>query len=94
MMESTVKDAQMRKSIVPAFEIGVKRPVFSDNYLHSFNKTNFKLVTNPITKVTSKGIETNNKEHIELDVIIYATGFDTMKSALPFKIIGHNGQNL
>jgi len=94
MMESTVKDAEMRKSIVPDFEVGVKRPVFSDDYLQAFNKTNFKLVTNPITKVTSKGIETNNKEHIELDILIYATGFDTMKSALPFKIIGHNGQNL
>merc|ERR1719158_186585 len=93
MMESSVKDPEMRNSIIPDFEVGVKRPVFSDDYLDAFNKTNFKLVTDPIKRITSKGIEAQDKEH-EFDIIIYATGFDSLKSALSFKVIGQDGQDL
>ena len=56
----------------------------------TFNKTNLKLETDLITRITSKGIETKDNEH-ELDIIIYATGFDASKSALSFKVVGKDG---
>lgn len=94
MMESFVEDSSTRKNIIPKFGVGVKRMTFSDDYLQAFNKNNFKLVTDPIKRITEEGIETKNGENVDLDLIVYATGFDAMKSALPFEAIGKNGQSL
>jgi len=94
LMGSMVENPSIREHVIPKYEIGVKRPTWSDDYLQSFNKENFQFVTNSIQRFTKEGIETKDGDKIELDVIIYATGFDCMKSALPFEVIGKNGETL
>jgi cyclohexanone monooxygenase len=55
-----------------------KRPCFHNQYLTSFNRPNVTLVDTAgqgIDRITEKGIMANGKE-IELDCIVYATGFE------------------
>ena len=51
------------------------------------------LITDQIEQITSDGVETSS-EHIELDTIVYATGFDIEASFCPFDTFGRNSLKL
>ena len=81
-----MKSEQLQRKVTPQYEVGVKRPVFSDDYLQSLNRDNLDLVTTTIDTLTERGIRTADGVETSADVIVYATGFDCMKSILPFKV--------
>ena len=93
-MQDAVKSPELKEKIIPNYEFGVKRPAMSDDYLQAMNCSNFNLVTCGIEKFTNDSIITNTGEEIETDVVIFATGFDCLKSILSFEVIGENGQRL
>lgn len=61
--------------------MGCKRIVYDAGYLESLNRPNVRLVADPINKVVADGVELKSGEKIELDVLIYATGFSTVSSS-------------
>ena len=61
-----------------------KRPPIDTGYFETFNRPNVSLVdvrASPIERITPRGIKTRDAEH-ELDVIVFATGFDAMTGPL------------
>lgn len=94
MMQDAVQSPELKEKIIPDYEIGQKRPTMSDDYLKSMNKPNFSLVTSGIKNITKNSIVTKNEGEIETDVLIFATGFDCLKSINSFDVIGQNGQHL
>jgi cation diffusion facilitator CzcD-associated flavoprotein CzcO len=66
-------------------------------YYDAFNRPNVHLIdtaTTPISAITEKGIKVGDNEY-ELDVIIYATGFDAMTGRLTsIDIIGDQGRTI
>jgi cation diffusion facilitator CzcD-associated flavoprotein CzcO len=71
-------------ALVPSHPFGCKRPIIDQGYYETYNRDNVSLVDlrqGPITTVTPTGIQTAQGFH-ELDVIVYATGFDAMTGAL------------
>ena len=92
-MKTILVDPVMREKALPDYKLGVRRPVFSGDYLQTFNAKNFKLVTDKIDSFTTTGIKTQAGE-VDLDVVVYATGFDSMGSTLSFETIGKDGMSL
>ena len=93
-----VDDPDTAESLMPrTYGIGCKRQVLDRDYYPTFNRDNVSLVDvqkTPIDKITARGIKTNETEH-ELDVLVYATGFDAMTGALlRANITGRDGQTL
>jgi cation diffusion facilitator CzcD-associated flavoprotein CzcO len=92
-----VKDPETAASLVPSHPFGCKRPIIDQGYYETFNRDNVTLVDlrkGPIREVTPTGIDTGQGFH-ELDVIIYATGFDAMTGALTrIDIRGRDGMSL
>jgi cation diffusion facilitator CzcD-associated flavoprotein CzcO len=79
-----VKDPETAASLVPDYPFACKRPIIDQGYYQTFNRENVTLVdlrTAPIREVTATGIRTENRT-FDLDLIIYATGFDAMTGAL------------
>jgi cation diffusion facilitator CzcD-associated flavoprotein CzcO len=79
-----VKDPQTAASLVPVHPFACKRPIIDQGYYETFNRDNVTLVDlrrAPIREITATGIRTESDEY-ELDVIVYATGFDAMTGAL------------
>jgi cyclohexanone monooxygenase len=76
---------------------GSKRLPCESGYYEVYNQDNVLLVDvreAPIERITSKGVKTKEAEY-ELDVIIYATGFDAITGGLiKLNITGQNGQKL
>jgi cyclohexanone monooxygenase len=79
-----VEDPATAAALVPSHPFGCKRPIIDQGYYQTYNRDNVTLVDlrkGPITSVTPTGIQTEQCFH-ELDVIVYATGFDAMTGAL------------
>lgn len=79
-----VKDPETAAALTPSHPFGCKRPIIDQGYYQTFNRDNVSLVDlrqGPIVEVTPTGIRTEQGEY-ELDVIIYATGFDAMTGAM------------
>src|SRR6202035_2977192 len=79
-----VTDPETAAALVPDHPFACKRPIIDQGYYETFNRDNVTLVDlrkSPIREVTTAGIRTEHELH-ELDVIIYATGFDAMTGAL------------
>jgi cation diffusion facilitator CzcD-associated flavoprotein CzcO len=79
-----VKDPQTAAALVPDYPFACKRPIIDQGYYETFNRDNVTLVDlhkEPIREVMRTGIATEQDSY-ELDVIIYATGFDAMTGAL------------
>ncbi|WP_068178127.1 NAD(P)/FAD-dependent oxidoreductase [Mycobacterium sp. UM_CSW] len=92
-----VKDPKTAAALVPEHPFACKRPIIDQGYYETFNRDNVTLVdlrTAPIREVTPAGIRTEHDSY-ELDVIVYATGFDAMTGALSrIDIRGRDGMSL
>ena len=92
-----VSDPETAASLTPTHPFGCKRPIIDQGYYQTYNRDNVSLVDlrkDPIRAVTPTGIDTEQGPH-ELDVIIYATGFDAMTGALSrIDIRGRDGVSL
>ncbi len=92
-----VSDPETAASLTPTHPFGCKRPIIDQGYYQTYNRDNVSLVDlrkGPIRAVTPTGIDTEQGSH-ELDVIIYATGFDAMTGALSrIDIRGRDGVSL
>ena len=92
-----VKDPDTAASLVPVHPFACKRPIIDQGYYETFNRDNVTLVDlrkAPIREVTPTGIRTEDDSY-ELDVIVYATGFDAMTGALTrIDIRGRDGRSL
>jgi cation diffusion facilitator CzcD-associated flavoprotein CzcO len=90
-----VHDPVTAEKLIPTdHRFGGKRPPFVTGYFEAFNDPKVSLVDlreTPIVRVTATGIETTDGER-ELDVIVWATGFDFGTGALNrMGIVGRDG---
>lgn len=86
-IQEIVKDPDTAKKLMPSYYYGTKRPIIDTDYFETYNRENVSLVDikeTPIEEITQNGIRTAVAEY-ELDVIVFATGFDAMTGPL-FKI--------
>jgi cyclohexanone monooxygenase len=92
-----VRDPKTAAELVPTHPFGCKRPIIDQGYYETFNRHNVSLVDlrkRPITAVETGGIRIESGFH-ELDVIVYATGFDAMTGALTrIDVRGRGGLSL
>jgi cyclohexanone monooxygenase len=79
-----VRDPAVAEALSPAHHIGTKRTCVDTGYFETYNHDHVELVDvrrSPITAVTPRGVATATAEY-ELDVIVFAIGFDAITGAL------------
>ncbi|MDO9315926.1 MAG: NAD(P)/FAD-dependent oxidoreductase, partial [Burkholderiaceae bacterium] len=94
-IRARIKDPKVAAMLVPNDHgFGTRRVPLETKYYEAFNRDNVTLVdtrATPIECLTEKGIQTSAGEH-ELDILIFATGFDAGTGALTkTDIRGRNG---
>jgi len=97
-IRATVKDAAVAERLQPrGYAIGTKRLCVDTGYFEIFNRDNVSLVDvreAPIEAITPRGVRTADAEY-ELDVLVFATGFDAMTGALlSIDVRGRGGESL
>jgi len=80
-----VKDKSVAEKLIPRDHgFGMQRLPLETKYFEAYNRDNVSLVDiteTPIEQITETGIQTANA-HFDLDLIIYATGFNAITGAL------------
>jgi cyclohexanone monooxygenase len=93
-----VRDPGVAELLCPKdYPIGTKRLCLDSHYFETFNRDNVTLVdvrSHPIEEIVASGLRTSNATY-ELDVIIFATGFDAMTGPLlRMNVTGRDGLRL
>jgi len=81
--------------IIPDYPFGGKRSLRDNGvWVSALKRPNVELVTDPIAEIDAKGVKTKDGRHIDLDVLIYGTGFHASNFLRTFKVIGRGGVEL
>src|SRR4029077_20599316 len=97
-IRETVVDPEVAEKLVPVdHPFTSKRPLIDTNYFETYNRDNVTLVDirhAPIEEITATGLRTADADY-ELDIIVFATGFDAMTGTFNrMNIEGRDGQRL
>ncbi len=95
-IEEIVEDKATAEALKPWYMFMCKRPCFDNYYLPTYNRPNVHLVDTHgkgITEITAKGPVFEGKQY-EVDVLIYATGFEVQKTGIYNQIKGEHGLDL
>lgn len=92
-----VDDPELAEKLCPDYQILTRRLSPETNYLEVFNQGNVDLVDlneRPIERFTASGIIVGGEE-LELDAVVFATGFDVMTGAMDrIDVRGRNDRTL
>lgn len=95
-IDKIVEDPDTAASLKPWYMLMCKRPCFHNDYLPSYNRPNVHLVDTKgagVTQINERGPVFDGVEY-DVDIIIYATGFEVQKTGIYNKIIGEGGLDL
>lgn len=97
-MRARIERPELAAKLIPTrYGFGTRRVPLETHYLEAYNRDNVELVDisqTPIREITEKGVRTAAGEY-ELDMLIFATGFDAATGALTrIDIRGREGRTL
>jgi cation diffusion facilitator CzcD-associated flavoprotein CzcO len=86
-----VTDPLLRQKLTPTYALGCKRIPKSPDFYRIIQQPNVHPVFGSIQRIEPRGIVDADGTLHELDVIVYATGFDSHAYMRPMKVIGADG---
>jgi cation diffusion facilitator CzcD-associated flavoprotein CzcO len=94
-IDDVVKDPVTAEKLKPrGYPVFARRPCLDTSYYETYNLPTVHLMDcleDPIQEITEKGVRLASGE-VELDMIIFATGYDGMTGALTaFDVVGRDG---
>jgi cation diffusion facilitator CzcD-associated flavoprotein CzcO len=93
-LREQVPDPALRARLTPAYRIGCKRILISDEYYPALVQPNVEVVTDAIARITPSGIVTADGVERELDTIILGTGFHVTDMPVAHWIYDGDGRSL
>jgi cation diffusion facilitator CzcD-associated flavoprotein CzcO len=93
-LERSVKDPALRAKLSPAYTMGCKRILPTNDWYPALQRENVELVTDPIRAVTPRGIQLETGVELRVDSIVLATGFQAAENVAPFEVHGRDGRRL
>jgi cation diffusion facilitator CzcD-associated flavoprotein CzcO len=98
-IDHLVKDPKTAESLKPWYNFFCKRPLYSDDYLQTFNRPNVTLLDTHgkgVERITESALVHAGKSY-EIDCLILATGFRTgayLFDGGGYEVVGKSGQTL
>ncbi|HET6414884.1 MAG TPA: hypothetical protein VFG22_01215, partial [Polyangiales bacterium] len=74
-LERAIEDPVLRAQLTPGSRYACKRGLVSDDFYPALTRDNVELVPSALKEVTEDGLVTADGRQIEIDVIIYCTGY-------------------
>lgn len=95
-IERQIQDSELRKAVTPDYTIGCKRVILSSTLYPAFTRPNVTLHTRDdgIAEINERGILTTKGQQIDLDLIVYSTGYDATDGVISYPVIGKGGQSV
>ena len=92
---ASIRDQDLRDRLTPDYDLGCKRPTFSNSFYRTFTKPHVHLQDSGITRVEADSIVANDGTKTVIDTLVLATGFDLWEANFPaIEVVGREGRNL
>jgi cation diffusion facilitator CzcD-associated flavoprotein CzcO len=88
---AAISDPELRRKLTPDYEVGCKRLVFSDGFYEAVQQPGVEIVTDPIDRIEPEGVRTADGRRHNVDILVFATGFDAHAYLRPMHVIGAGG---
>jgi 4-hydroxyacetophenone monooxygenase len=82
------------EKLIPDYAPMIRRPVVDNGWYQALTQENVELVSDGIARLTPTGIQTTEGENIEVDTIVFATGYDLSTYLWPADYRGQGGVSL
>jgi cation diffusion facilitator CzcD-associated flavoprotein CzcO len=87
-----IKDPEFKQKLTPQYHLGCTRiPKSDQNYYKAVQLPNVRIENRRIARIVPNGVALDDGTLRELDVLVYATGFNTHAYMTPMKVTGLNG---
>ena len=95
-IRNQIADPVLRAAVTPEYTIGCKRIILSNTLYPALCRENVSLHTkdSSVAEITPKGIRTADGQNLELDVIVYSTGYDATDGVISYPVIGRDQRTL
>lgn len=93
-LTDNVTDPALRAELTPDYAVACKRLIMSEQFYPAIQRHNANLITVPIDAIETNGVRTRDARLHDLDVLVYATGFDAHRFIRGMQITGDNGQSI
>lgn len=93
-LDQQVPDPELRAAVTPDFRLGCKRVVISSDWYPTLQRDDVTLETTSIDRFTPSGVVLADGRTIDLDVVVYGTGFRANRPLGPMAVTGRHGRDL
>ncbi len=92
-IENAIEDPALRAAVTPDSQFGCKRPLVSDDFYPALTQKHVTLLPTAAAEVTETGLVTTEGDRLEVDVIIYCTGYKILDFER-IDVTGEEGRSL
>jgi cation diffusion facilitator CzcD-associated flavoprotein CzcO len=90
-----IRDPELKRKLTPDYNLGCTRIPKSDrNYYEAVQLPNAHIVKGSIERIVPEGIVMADGSQVDLDVLVFATGFDAHAYMRPMQVSGINGTTI
>lgn len=95
-LKRQVPDPELRRKLTPDYTIGCKRVILSNTLYPALGRRNVTLHSREqgIASIDETGIFTQDGQHIDVDLIVWSTGYDATDGVISYPVSGKNGTRL
>ena len=95
-IEKQIADPVLRAKVTPEYTIGCKRIILSNTLYPALARNNVTLHTKDggIKEITETGIVTQDGQQLDVDLIVYSTGYDATDGVISYPVTGRDGKTL
>lgn len=95
-IENSIADPDLREKVTPTYTMGCKRVLLSNDYYPALSRENVHLITSPtgIDYMNKTGIITTDGKQVDVDLIVFATGFHASENNVVYPIEGLDGRKI
>lgn len=95
-LEKTIADPVLRAKLTPNYTIGCKRIILSSTLYPALARDNVSVYTRDqgIREITETGIVTQDGQQLDVDLIVYSTGYDATDGVISYPVVGTEGRTL
>lgn len=93
-LERAIADPGLRARLTPSYRAGCKRLLLSNDWYPSLAQPNVEVVTAPLVELREGSIVTGDGTEHDVDVVVFATGFEVADVPIAHRVRDADGQSL
>lgn len=93
-IERSIRDPELRRLLTPRYQPGCKRILLSNDYYPALAQPNVEVIGDELVEVSEQAITLAGGRSLEIDAILYGTGFTVQDYLGGMTITGRDGAGL